>query len=246
MRAQLDSLSIDRAVLVGHSVAGDELTEFAARYPERVAGLVYLDAAYDRSHTMRRLLTMAVLRQLPPSPPRPHGDDRESAAAARDYLERIYGVRWPASEIAATRVFDKAGRWKGDASSASMNSKIIQGESAPCYEAVHAPVLAIYTVDRPESRDFPWIAHMTIGRGVEQLKARRYRSAQSHWEEGQRRDFAKALPSARVVELRGASHYLFLSDGERVEREMREFLEALGAADLKAMTQAGENRPRPR
>jgi pimeloyl-ACP methyl ester carboxylesterase len=33
--------------LVGYSVAGDELTEFAGLYPQRVVKLVYLDAAYN-------------------------------------------------------------------------------------------------------------------------------------------------------------------------------------------------------
>ncbi len=227
VRVMLDSLGIDRATLVGHSVAGDELTEFAARHPERVAGLVYLDAAYDRSHTTRRLMSMAVLGQLPPAPPGPHGKDRASLDAARGYLEGLYGVRWPASEIAATRVFDARGRWTKDATPARINAKIIGGESAPHYADVRAPVLAIYSVDRPESRDFPWIRRMFVGRGVAQLRAMRFRNAQNHWEEGQRRRLVEAIPGARVVELRGASHYLFLSDGPRVTSEMRAFLSNL-------------------
>ncbi len=225
--AQLDALGIERAVLAGHSVAGDELTEFAARHPERVAGLVYLDAAYDRSHTTRRLVSLAVLGQVPPAPPGPGGRDRASPEAARDYLERLYGVRWPLAEIAATRVFDPRGRWTKDATPASTNAKIVQGETAPRYEAVRAPVLAIYSVNRPESRDFPWIRRMVVGRGVAQLKAMRFRSAQNRWEADERRKLADALPSARIVELREASHYVFLSDGERVEREMRGLLAAL-------------------
>src|SRR6185436_1064315 len=49
LRAVLDSLQLGRVALVGHSIAGDELTGFAAAYPERVSALVYLDAAYDHS-----------------------------------------------------------------------------------------------------------------------------------------------------------------------------------------------------
>jgi non-heme chloroperoxidase len=45
----LDSLRLTRVTLVGHSIAGDEMTALASRHPDRVAGLVYLDAAYDRS-----------------------------------------------------------------------------------------------------------------------------------------------------------------------------------------------------
>ncbi|HEX4052264.1 MAG TPA: alpha/beta hydrolase [Steroidobacteraceae bacterium] len=40
----LNTLHIDRAVLVGHSIAGEYLTSVASRYPQRVAGLIYLDA----------------------------------------------------------------------------------------------------------------------------------------------------------------------------------------------------------
>src|SRR4029077_9070667 len=45
----LDALKIQKAILVGHSIAGDELTAFAAAHPQRVIKLVYLDSAYDRS-----------------------------------------------------------------------------------------------------------------------------------------------------------------------------------------------------
>jgi pimeloyl-ACP methyl ester carboxylesterase len=48
--AVLDSLKLNRPVLAGHSVAGDELTTLACRHSERIGGLVYLDAAYDRSN----------------------------------------------------------------------------------------------------------------------------------------------------------------------------------------------------
>jgi pimeloyl-ACP methyl ester carboxylesterase len=42
-----DLSKIKRATLAGYSLAGNELTEFAALYPERIVQLVYLDAAYD-------------------------------------------------------------------------------------------------------------------------------------------------------------------------------------------------------
>ena len=40
--AVLDSLKLNRPVLVGHSIGGEELSSVATRYPNRVAGLVYL------------------------------------------------------------------------------------------------------------------------------------------------------------------------------------------------------------
>jgi pimeloyl-ACP methyl ester carboxylesterase len=44
--AVLDALNLDGPVLVGHSIAGEELSSIGSRHPERVAGLIYLDAAY--------------------------------------------------------------------------------------------------------------------------------------------------------------------------------------------------------
>jgi non-heme chloroperoxidase len=49
IRQFLDALRISKVSLIGHSMAGDELTLFATRYPHRIAKLVYLDAAYDRT-----------------------------------------------------------------------------------------------------------------------------------------------------------------------------------------------------
>jgi pimeloyl-ACP methyl ester carboxylesterase len=48
-------LNIDRPVLIGHSIAGEELSSIGSRFPSKVAGLIYLDAAssfafYDPAH----------------------------------------------------------------------------------------------------------------------------------------------------------------------------------------------------
>lgn len=47
LRGFMDALGIAKANLVGWSLGGNEITAMAARYPERVARLVYLDAGYD-------------------------------------------------------------------------------------------------------------------------------------------------------------------------------------------------------
>jgi pimeloyl-ACP methyl ester carboxylesterase len=45
----LDALDIESPVIAGHSVAGEELNVLGAQYADRIAGLIYLDAAIDRS-----------------------------------------------------------------------------------------------------------------------------------------------------------------------------------------------------
>jgi non-heme chloroperoxidase len=226
LRTVLDTLGLERVVLAGHSVAGDEMSAFAVGHPDRTAGLVYLDAAYDRSRTKRRLILMAITRQLPPSRPRPSSEDRASVAAYRGYLERIYGVRWPEDEVRATCVFDASGKYVRDATRPAVNIKILRGERAPEYQKISAPVLAIYTVDRGIDRDYPWVRHMFIGRGQAELQGRRAVAAQRDYESRERRRLVQALPTARIVEVPHASHFVFISHPERVEVEMRAFLTA--------------------
>jgi non-heme chloroperoxidase len=43
----LDALRIKQVILAGHSIAGDELTAFAAAHPERVEKLIYFDGDVD-------------------------------------------------------------------------------------------------------------------------------------------------------------------------------------------------------
>src|SRR5262249_8679757 len=47
----MDGLHLVKLILVGHSIAGDEMSTLASHNPDRIGGLVYLDAAYDRSST---------------------------------------------------------------------------------------------------------------------------------------------------------------------------------------------------
>jgi pimeloyl-ACP methyl ester carboxylesterase len=50
----IDALKLNRPIVAGHSVAGEELSSIGTRRPEKVAGLVYLDAgyAYALSHPL--------------------------------------------------------------------------------------------------------------------------------------------------------------------------------------------------
>jgi pimeloyl-ACP methyl ester carboxylesterase len=44
--AVLEALKVQKPILVGHSLGGEELSSIGSRYPERVSGLIYLDAGY--------------------------------------------------------------------------------------------------------------------------------------------------------------------------------------------------------
>jgi non-heme chloroperoxidase len=49
VREVLDALKLERPILVGHSIAGE--SSVGSRYPKRVAGLIYMDAAYGYAFT---------------------------------------------------------------------------------------------------------------------------------------------------------------------------------------------------
>jgi pimeloyl-ACP methyl ester carboxylesterase len=97
IHAVLNSLGIGRAILAGHSIGGYELTHFAARHPDRVAGLIYLDAGTDPiaadSIRKRFAASLGALRELP-APPAPKQEmpqdaDSASPAAAWAYRQRV-------------------------------------------------------------------------------------------------------------------------------------------------------------
>ena len=66
--AVTDVLSISRPVLVGHSLGGEELSSIGSRYPDKVAGLIYLDAGYSYAFYAPGLdpLPEPPKQQLPP------------------------------------------------------------------------------------------------------------------------------------------------------------------------------------
>lgn len=99
IRAFLDALNIRRVHLAGHSMAGDELTLFAARYPDRVGKLVYLDAAYDRRGVS------AAMASDPSMPGAPRDTDPAAAACRRAteaFRPNYRDVRAPALAFYAT------------------------------------------------------------------------------------------------------------------------------------------------
>src|SRR5436190_2468905 len=67
--AVIDSLGVRRPVLIGHSIAGQELSSIGSRHPDKVAGLIYLEAGaqfafYDSAETHVGLAIRDAARKL--------------------------------------------------------------------------------------------------------------------------------------------------------------------------------------
>lgn len=90
----VEALKLNRPVLAGHSVAGEEMSSIGSRYPEKVAGLVYLEAAYPYAIDAPPSCT------LPPVPPR-QGSPKTVNAAIQAGTQRYTDIKSPVLVIYA-------------------------------------------------------------------------------------------------------------------------------------------------
>lgn len=75
----LGSLKIERVNLLDWSMGGNEITEFAIRYPERTNKLIYLEAGYDYSEEAFKFFIINV-----PQSPFPDSEDLHSLSLVSD------------------------------------------------------------------------------------------------------------------------------------------------------------------
>jgi pimeloyl-ACP methyl ester carboxylesterase len=219
LRITLDSLGLERVTLIGHSFGGDEMSNFAARWPSRVQRLIYLDAAHDRT-ALRGLLASV---PMPPDPPMTSADSA-SPEAVRDYVSRAsYGVTLPLSWVTSTMRFDATGHLIGPATPDSMFPIFLAGTLAPEYRRIQAPALAIYAVPEAARDLFPAYAGMSP---ADQAKADTATARFRIYIEAQIATVRRELRGARVLIIPRARHYVFISNEQEVERAVRQFLTA--------------------
>ena len=216
LKAVLDSLGHQQVILIGHSIAGDELSAFAAEHPDRTAALVYLDAAYDRTG-------LPQLFQTTPIPPIPamSASDSASPAAARAYLNRHFNLEMPESEVRATTRFDSSGRYAGSVTPDSLAGGIVLALPKPAYERITAPALAIYAASDSVQTIIPYYAGLdSAGRAA----AERILPAFQSLSRASIDQFRRSVRDSEVLEIRGANHYVFMSHEAETLRAIRAFL----------------------
>ena len=217
--AVIGDLKLNRPTLVGHSIAGAELSAVASSYPERVAALVYLDAAYPYAFAGANGPTMKDFQISGPGPPRPGAADLASFSALQKWHSDVYGYR-PESELRETWESDSGRPVKERAFPGAQLFMPIMA-SATRFTKIPVPVLAIFA--SPHTPEH-WTAKSTDSAVKEVAGA--YYAAINAATEKQARAFDAGVPTARVVRLAGA-HHIFLSNEPDVLREMRAFLARL-------------------
>ena len=211
VHAVMDSLHLARIDVVGHSIAGQELTLLAATYPTRIDRMVYLDAGFD----YHRHPIVAGW----PTPPPPTAADSASVAAGLAYTRRLSNAPITEGDFRATERFTAAGRDSGAMPPETYSDSVIRSSEAasPPFARVHVPVLAIYNYPERVQQLLPWIAT------TDSSESKWFTEAQGWWR-AQREGFSQAVPQATVITLPGASHYVFLGRPDSVASAMRTFL----------------------
>jgi pimeloyl-ACP methyl ester carboxylesterase len=222
----LDSLGLtgaNRPVLVGHSIAGEELSSIGSRHPERVAGLAYLEAGYpyafyDPAQENAPYVIPDVERQLAVV------FDRWAPIS---YAERAAMIRSLTDSTLPILQRDLRS-WAKDlenAPNANVRPTGIRRDpvasalfaGAQRYTTIRGPVLAIYAAPRPLPPNAPSdsaararMDSVALAGVLPQITA-----------------FQRGVPQARVVRLAHATHYVFRSNESDVLRELQAFIGAL-------------------
>ena len=209
----IDQLHLDRPILVGHSIAGEELSYIAAHNPDRIGGMIYFDAAYDRSDPTYA----AVLKSWPGQPPQPSKQDTASRAAYKAFFQRTHRWHYPDTEL------DQYDKFGDDTVSAT----IMAGVLHPEYAKITAPALAFYSMPRSVGDLFAT---------YQEADAKLRPALDAFWPkyagaaENQHRRFVGEVRGAKGIDVDGATHYLFLdSHSEAVASAVRSFLDGLSA-----------------
>lgn len=221
----MDTLGIGSAFLVGHSIGGEELSYLGANHADRFAGLVYLDAAYDRvtrSDLMDRPRYHELNAVLPSQPPvRP--DEAVSYDALKQYARRTSGRDYlpPEGEILAS--YDlSTGAIKHDT---LYLDAIMMGLQAPDYQRISVPALGIYAVpSSPAALMEHWYPQndTVIEQAVNELY-----QIDSQRKSAEIMRFDTEIPDSQVLAIPDASHWIFLSHEQQVLDAIDRFIQGL-------------------
>jgi non-heme chloroperoxidase len=211
--AVMAALKIDKPVLAGHSIAGQELSSIGTRHPEKVAGLVYLDALqsfafYNPAEPNLALDSAIVRRNLDrmfdsqPNAAKWSGLIKQTQAALVNLEQSL------ADTAAAMDVV--SGLPAEPESPSDIAGNKISANQRP-YTTAPVPILAILAMPRrcAPNCEKPFMQKIMAA-------------------DAARADlFEKSAPNAKVIRIANASHYIYRSNEADVIREMNAFMDGL-------------------
>jgi non-heme chloroperoxidase len=224
----IQTLGLSAPVLIGHSMAGAELTGVGMLHSDRLGGLVYLDALGDATDDPPDDPTWKALHaKLPPSGPSPTcPSDRSSFAAFRASLQCRHGIALPEAELRAGFAAAADGSVGAARSPGWVSRAIGTGRPARDYSRIKVPVLAISDAvdfdlshlkpEQPQPRnDEERTIVLAFGKATQAVFDR--------WTANLKR----GVPGAKVIDMPGATHYLWMTREADVLREIHAFIATL-------------------
>jgi pimeloyl-ACP methyl ester carboxylesterase len=222
----MDAMRLDKVVLVGHSIAGDELTWLGGHHPEHFDALVYLDAAYDRSGD-RKAPAMVRLRELgrllPPEPPIPPQALLNFEAMTKMLLERGH-LPLPEGELIAFQRVNEPGVAGIPNIDGRSQQAISAAIASPDYRALKIPALAVYASANPDAPLPAW--YDPNDRELREILAERSRITDAMKRENIEL-FRRHVANGRVLEIQNARHYIIQSNQQEVLEAIEKFVAGL-------------------
>ena len=209
--AVMRALGIERPVLVGHSLAGEELSSIGSRFPAKVSGLIYLDAAYsgafyDPSHPQIEI-EMNDLKKRIDEIEAGGVDEQEKLRELETAVARFESILHQNNEDVKTM----PPLPPRSPIQAALNFGVEK------YTSIPVPVLAIFACPHDWSHFFP--------NDPERRAARL--AADTAQCNARAEVLSRGVPGATVVRIANADHYVHRSNEAEVIDEMKRFLDRL-------------------
>jgi non-heme chloroperoxidase len=226
--AVMDQMKLEKVLLVGHSIAGEELTWLGGHHGERFTGLVYLDAAFDRTAGRADPVEKRVRelqRSMPPPPP-------ITAEALLDYeamtafLAKRGNLRPPEGELIAFLNVDKANVAGTPNMDDHLQEAIQAAIQAPDYSRVKIPALAVYAFRDPDEPPPAWYdtSDPQLMANVAELRQFEDTRKLVHIDA-----FRRGVEKGRVLAIQKARHYILQSNPREVLEAIETFAAELAA-----------------
>jgi non-heme chloroperoxidase len=233
----IQQLKLSKPVLVGHSMAGEELTSLGSQHSDLLSGLVYLAAGADpKDFPASNKEYMELAHKLPKAMqggPPPSEADHDSVEAMSRWLNKRVLVQFPVGEICASNVITREGRVEDFPNGDRIHSMIGDGAEKRDYSRISVPILDFVDGDCPKQAP-PDVACLENRNLDYQPKNNQERSAIDafwsatdvyiyRWMDQMR----KAKGHVSFIDIPRSNHYVFLSNTSGVIRELETFIERL-------------------
>ncbi len=221
--AVLDHLDIDRAVFLGHSIAGDELVVLAADHPTRTAGVVFLDAAQPQRSDPPDCVREAELWR-----PQWQSGAEDPVQSGIGQAEEVFGFDLPgtfATEVEASFTFDRGNREYTGSTGAILAIQQYSEAHPQDYSAIGVPALSLASLSDTLEASFPW---MNDDRIPEQDRQEARACVADAVAPGQRATFDAVTAANPAIDARlweQTHHYVYLQQPDRTAAAVKQWLQ---------------------